>query len=444
MYFCIKKESMIKKIFGTFGTRLLNAIVGFVTLWFGTNFLGREAWGIGATVLVDVSLLLIAVELLSGSGLIYFVPRKPFSTIFKLSHIWIIFVTASISLIFYALYSWFPDIYHSFVPEGYGTHIIIMVFLYSLHNFNMNVLLGKEKVGAQNILFIIQFMTQLISMIVYIFVFGMRNANAFIYSLMTGYFVANIFGFICVSKYFRNTSQYSESQSLISTAKEMLNFGSIMQLSNLVTMINRRISYIVIKNVFGDAEVGVYTSGTQVSEATKLIGHSIALVQFSSISNMDDNKKAATVTITFLKLAVILTALCMVVICLIPKSVFAWIFTEEFAEIKDVLVSLSPGMVFLAADMIFSHYFSGVNKIKYNLYATLIGFVITVISIAALIPMYGIVGAGVSVSLTYFGTILYKWIIFKKINKTKTKELIPTLNDFKTLIESVKSQFFRS
>ena len=54
---------MIKKIFGTFGTRLLNALVGFVTLWFGTNFLGREAWGIGATVLVDVSLLLIAVEL---------------------------------------------------------------------------------------------------------------------------------------------------------------------------------------------------------------------------------------------------------------------------------------------------------------------------------------------------------------------------------------------
>ena len=82
---------------------------------------------------------------------------------------------------------------------------------------------------------------------------------------------------------------------------------------------------------------------------------------------MNDNEKAAYITITFLKLAVILTALCMFVICLIPKSVFAWIFTEEFVEIKDVLLSLSPGMVFMAADMIFSHYFSGVNKIKYNL-----------------------------------------------------------------------------
>lgn len=439
---------MVKKIFGTFGTRLLNAVVGFVTLWFGTNFLGREAWGIGATVLVDVSLLLIAVELLSGSGLIYFTPRKSFATIFKLSHIWIFFVTACIYLIFYLLYTFAPDIYHSFVPEGYGIHIITMVFLYSFHNFNMNVLLGKERVGSQNLLFLLQFMTQMTSMIIYIFVFNIRDANAFIYSLITGYFTANILGYILVLPYLKeekeSVEEVEKKESLIETAKEMLNFGSIMQLSNLVTMINRRISYIAIKNIFGDGEVGVYTSGTQVSEATKLIGHSIALVQFSSISNMNDEKKAADITITFLKLAVILTALCMFVICLIPRSVFAWIFTEEFVEIKDVLLSLSPGMVFMAADMIFSHYFSGINKIKYNLYATLIGFVITVITIAAFIPMYGIVGAGVSVSLTYFGAILYKWIIFKKINKIKTKELIPTLNDFKILVISIKSHLFKS
>jgi O-antigen/teichoic acid export membrane protein len=191
-------------------------------------------------------------------------------------------------------------------------------------------------------------------------------------------------------------------------------------------------------------EVGVYTSGTQVSEATKLIGNSIALVQFSSISNMDDRKKAADLTVTFLKLAVILTALCMVVICLIPKSIYAWIFTEEFAEIKDVLVCLSPGMVFMAANMIFSHYFSGVNLPKHNLYGSLVGLVVTIASIFILIPKYGIIGAGASVSLTYLATIIYQWRIFKKETKVKTIQLLPTLNDFKTLVVSIKSQFFRS
>lgn len=430
---------MIKKIFGTFGTRLLNALVGFVTLWFGTNFLGREAWGIGATVLVDVSLLLIAVELLSGSGLIYYTPRKSFVTLFKISYAWTFIMIAFFATTFLVLHSFLPTIYEAFIPDGYGPHILLMVFLYSLHNFNMNVLLGKERVGMQNILFIIQFMTQLISMIIYIFVFEIRNANAFVYSLITGYIIVNICGFISILPYFKD----NKDEELIPTAKEMFNFGSMIQLSTLVTMINRRISYFVIKKTFGLGEVGVYTSGTQVSEATKLIGNSIALVQFSSISNMDDKKKAADLTITFLKLAVILTALCMVVICLIPKSIYAWIFTEEFAEIKDVLVCLSPGMVFMAANMIFSHYFSGVNLPKHNLYGSLVGLVVTIASIFILIPKYGIIGAGASVSLTYLATIIYQWRIFKKETKVKTIQLLPTLNDFKTLVVSIKSQFFK-
>ena len=430
---------MIKKIFGTFGTRLLNALVGFVTLWFGTNFLGREAWGIGATVLVDVSLLLIAVELLSGSGLIYYTPRKSFVTLFKISYIWTFIMIAFFATTFSLIHLFFPTIYDAFVPDGYGFHILFMVFLYSLHNFNMNVLLGKERVGTQNILFIIQFMTQLISMILYIFVFGIRNADAFVYSLITGYITVNICGFVCISPYFKD----NKHEKLIPTAKEMFNFGSMIQLSTLVTMINRRISYFVIKKTFGLGEVGVYTSGTQVSEATKLIGNSIALVQFSSISNMDDKKKAADLTVTFLKLAVILTALCMIVICLIPKSIYAWIFTQEFAETKDVLVSLSPGMVFMAANMIFSHYFSGVNLPRHNLYGSLVGLLVTIPSIFILIPKYGIIGAGVSVSLTYLATIIYQWFIFKKETKVKTIQLLPTLNDFKTLVVSIKSQFFK-
>ena len=430
---------MIKKIFGTFGTRLLNALVGFVTLWFGTNFLGREAWGIGATVLVDVSLLLIAVELLSGSGLIYYTPRKSFVALFKISYAWTFMMISFFAMTFLVLHSFLPTIYNAFIPDGYGAHILFMVFLYSLHNFNMNVLLGKERVGVQNILFIIQFMTQLISMILYIFVFEIRNANAFVYSLITGYILVNICGFICILPYFKD----NKHEALIPTAKEMFNFGSMIQLSTLVTMINRRISYFVIKKTFGLGEVGVYTSGTQVSEATKLIGNSIALVQFSSISNMNDKKKAADLTVTFLKLAVILTALCMIVICLIPKSIYAWIFTQEFAETKDVLVSLSPGMVFMAANMIFSHYFSGVNLPKHNLYGSLVGLMVTIPSIFILIPKYGIIGAGVSVSLTYLATIIYQWFIFKKETKVKTIQLLPTFNDFKTLVVSIKSQFFK-
>lgn len=430
---------MIKKIFGTFGTRLLNACCGLMTLWLGTNFLGKEAWGIGGIVLVDVSLILIAIELLAGSGLIYYTPRKSFTTLMKISYCWSLIVVLFFALLFYLL-SFSSKIYHSFVPQNYGFIILIMTFVYSLHNFNLNVLLGKERVGTQNILFIIQFMTQLCSMIIYIFIFRIRNVNAFIFSLLTGYVVAFICGFFCIIPYIKNT----QHEPIKDTLKDMFNFGSMIQLSTFVTMINRRLSYFVIKRYFGIADVGVYNSGTQISESTKLIGHSIALVQFSSISNMNDNKKAAETTLGFLKVAVIFTTLCMLIICLIPRSVYSWIFTAEFVGIKNALITMAPGMVFLAANMIFSHYFSGTNLPKHNLYASLIGLVIMIPSIFILVPLYGFVGAGISVSLTNFATIIYQWIVFKKISRTKAKELIPTRDDFKNLINGIKNQLFEN
>ena len=85
---------MLKKIFGTFGTRVLNAICNFITLWFGSHYLGAEAWGVGGIVLLDVSLLIIGVEFLAGSGLIYFTPRKSFRTLFKISYIWSALIVA--------------------------------------------------------------------------------------------------------------------------------------------------------------------------------------------------------------------------------------------------------------------------------------------------------------------------------------------------------------
>lgn len=427
---------MLKKIFGTFGTRLLNALCGVVTLLVGTRFLGREAWGIGATVVLDVSLSLIIVELLAGSGLVYFTPRKSFATLAKISWLWSFVVVMALGIVFYPL-SYFPKIYNVVVPESYGLTILALVFVYSFHNFNINVLLGKERVGTQNILFMIQFMTQMLSMLVYIFCLDIRNADAFVYSLLTGYVVAAVCGFFTILPYFKENGR----EPIVETVKEMIRFGSMIQLSTFVTMINRRLSYIIIKETTGMADVGVYSSATQVSEATKHIGQSIALVQFSSISNMNDNDLAAKTTVRFLKLAVILTTLCMLVFCFVPTEIYALVFTKEFSGLRSIMISLSPGMVFVAANMIFSHYFSGINLPKHNLYSSLVGLAVTVPSLFILIPLYGYVGAGISVSLTYLACIVYQWIIFKKTSNSSYKDLVLNKEDLEYLISEMKGVF---
>ena len=436
---------MLKKIFGTFGTRVLNAICNFVTLWFGTHYLGAEAWGVGGIVILDVSLLLIGVEFLAGSGLIYFTPRKSYRTLFKISYIWSALIVAFYALLMY-LFSFIPESFGhhiakffgagaEFIPEGYHGMVLLLVFVYSLHNFNLTTMLGKERVGTNNILFIIQFMTQMCSMLIYIFVFDIRDANAFVYSFLTGYIVSYICGLTQIWPYLKDPVE----DSLWDTIKEMFKFGTIIQLSTLVTMLNRRLSFLIIKGFWGDAKVGVYNAASQVSEAPKMIGQSIAMVQFSKISNLTDNDLAARITVQLLKTATILTAICIFIVCVIPTSVYSWLFTSNFAEMRVVMIALGPGVVFMAANMVFSHYFSGMNMPKHNLYGALVGLAVTIPSLYLLIPPLGMIGAGISASLTNLAIIVYQWIIFKRINKISAKELLVTKADIRMLVSEVKA-----
>lgn len=141
---------------------------------------------------------------------------------------------------------------------------MILVFVYSFHNFNLNILIGKERVNTQNIIFIIQFMTQMLSMIGYIFILDIRDARAFVYSLLTGYIIGCICGFFTIIKYIND----DRHESLKACMKEMLHFGTIIQLSSLLSLLNKRLSFYFIKSFSNISDVGIYNSGTQVSECT--------------------------------------------------------------------------------------------------------------------------------------------------------------------------------
>lgn len=425
---------MLKKLIGTSGTRMLNALTGFLTLWLATNELGREAWGIAAFVVVDAAFILLISDLLAGSVLIYFAPRKSIITLLKIAYPCIATVIF-LSYLFFEGLSFFPSIHSKIIPEGYTFEILAVALLNALHFVNLNILLGKGKIFQFNILFLIQFVTQISSMVFYIYVLDIHDAHAFIYSQFTGFIVPIIPGICMLIPFIRKETQ---KDNLRITIREFFQFGLMIQLSSFVSIINRRLSFFVIKKYNDIGSVGVYNSGVQVTEGLKLIAQSIAQVQFSSISNSNSREYAANLSIQLMKLAVILTAIALSILALIPQSVFEYVFSREFGEMKLVILTLSPGIVCLAANNIFCHYFSGINKPKHNLYASIVGLLVTIPSTLILIPLYGFVGAGISTSLTYFSSVIYQWIVFKKMTSTSFRDLIPNKLDWQILITATK------
>ena len=427
---------MFKKILGTGAAKAVNVLTQLVTLIMGTRYLGAVEWGKAFIAQTDITFLLIGIELIAGSGLVYFTPRKKLVTLMKISYGWIAFVMLAYVLLFGVL-QFFPKFYHTIIPEGYAWLVLLMTFIYSLHEFNLNHYLGKEKVATYNWLFLIQILTQVSMMAVLIFALNVRTAKALLYSQLCGYSLATLVGWVLLFPSMRREGK----EPLKNCFKELFHYGALMQLSTLVSTLNKRLSLYLLKIKCSEQQIGVYALGTQVTEGVNIIGQSIGLVEFSTLSNTEQKQRASLLTMRFMKLSVLLTFTALLIICLLPTAFFEWLFSGEFTGIRTVILLMAPGIVFFSAHTVLFNYFSGTGKPKYNLYASLIGLTVTLISAFIFIPALGIQGAAITASLTYTALFVYQWIIFHKHTNCRLYQLIPNREDLEWVKTSIKSFF---
>lgn len=425
---------ILKKILGTSGSRVLQAASNLILLWMATNFLGAEAWGLSGIILLNVSILMLVSDIIANPLIFYASKRNPVQLL-NFAYKWVLIVISAAASLFGMLFLLFPDVYHLIVPQGYGFHILALVFLNSLFGINQYMLLGREKIKAFNSLYILQFSSMLGFMAVMIFVFGIKDERAFVYALYLSYFIPIIPGYSIVYKHLRS----SKSSDSPARFKELFDFGSMTQLSSIVHTLNKRLGFYVLKNITGLGALGVYHSGTQLTEGMRLIGQSIALVQISSLSNRDDKAYAKNLSLQLLKFSVLLTALSVIVLLLLPSSFFALVFSKDFGGMREVILSLAPGVVALSANTIFSHYFSGTGRPKYNLFASLVGFSVTIPALFLLIPPFGMIGAGMGASMAYIATAIYQWFVFKKLSKASYKDLLINRHDIQTAANAVRA-----
>lgn len=423
---------IIKNILSTGAVRMLNALSGFVLLWLATNGMGAAAWGVSGLILLNVTLLIMLAEMVSNAVVYYSSRRNPKSLV-RLSAGFTFALLAFFSLTFFVL-SYFPGFFHVLVPQGYAVHILILVWLGSLHNINLYLLLGRERIRAFNTLFMLQFLSQLAAMAIALHLLDIRNELAYVISLYASYLVPLIAAYTTyVVPLMRGNTGLPDAN-----LREMIAFGSLTQTSSFVHMLNRRLSFYVIRFFTGNAALGVFNSGVQLTEGFRLIGHSIALVQFSSISNSSDPEYARRLSIRLMKLSIILTFLALAVLLVVPAGVFEWLFSREFGQIKLVVAGLAPGVLALSANAIFSHYFSGTGRPRYNLFASLTGFFVVIPALLLLIPPFGIFGAALAASLAYIASASYQAIVFTRLNHTTLREWLPGREELDMLRHLVK------
>lgn len=387
---------MIRKILHTIFTKFSSAGLGFLTIILISQILGVEAKGEQAIMVYNINLLLMLFTLIGNSTLIYLTPRKDFSNLIIPSFLWIVITAILVSL-------FFPNI------------CVFIAVLAAISEINQFLLLGKQKISQANILKLIYPLVSF-SYILILWLFNrFTSVEDFITAMLIAYIVSFFYGIFALRDEYKNLKLISK-QELTSSFKTLFSLGVTKQIGYIAQSMNYRLCFYILGFYCGETLVGIYSNAVSLSESVMLFGSSLALVQYSSLSNNENDSSSKQFSWKMSKINGIFTAGALLVLCLLPSEVYSFIFGKGFEEISQAIRILSIGVLPLSIASNFTQYFYAKGNFKISTFASIIGLVITIIAGLILIPKYQLQGAALAATLSYFTTfaIEFYFFVFRK------------------------------
>ncbi|MEI7663206.1 MAG: oligosaccharide flippase family protein, partial [Bacteroidota bacterium] len=374
---------MFKKIIGTIGTRVVTAVLAFATWILNANYLAPEKVGTISLIIFSVAIIQLFTNFVAGAALIYMTPRTGIYKLFIPAYAWTFMVTLLSAFVMEAVGRLFPVI--ELIPAGYFIQVLMLSFVMSFTSVNYMLLLGLEKVNSYNMVSLVQGI--LLFAILLVALFGMHDFDVMTYywPLFISYIAAFLFSLVILFPSFKRVPLTGMGPLM----KEILRFGTYVQFANLFQTMNYRLSLKFVDYFSGRAAVGILSLGMQLAEGLWLISKSLGTVQYSRLSNEMNFDYAGRLTLTFAKISWVVTAIAMACLLAIPKSLFDLVFSARFGDVKLVLVSLSFGVVELSVSIIFSGFFSSINKPYHKMLSSAPGLIATIGLGLLLIPRYG-------------------------------------------------------
>lgn len=393
---------MIKNILHTIFTKFSSAGLGFLIIILISQVLGAEAKGEQAILVYNINLMLMCFTLIGNSTLIYLVPRKNFNSLIIPSLLWvgICAIVAGIIFIFFIK----AEVFLSII-------CVLIAILASISEINQFILLGKQKISQANTLKLLYPLICFSYMLVLWFFDGFTKIEDFITAMFIAYIVSLFYGVFVLKDEYKNI-KFLSTKELKADFKNLFKLGFTKQIGYIAQSMNYRLCFYILGFYCGERLVGIYSNAVSLSEAVMLFGSSLALVQYSSLSNNNNEKSSKEFSLKMCKINGVFSALALLVLSLLPAEFYSFVFGKGFENIAQVIRLLSIGILPLSIASNFTQYFYAKGNFKISTYASLIGLVVTIVCGLILIPKYAITGAALTASLSYLTTFAIEFYFF--------------------------------
>ena len=409
---------MIRKIIGTLSTRIMSSFILMIIVLVNARCLGAARVGTISLAVLSITIIQLVTNFAGGASIVYLMPRTRVIMLLVPSYLWSCITSPALALVLGSF---------KMIPTGMFTDVILLSLLLSFGTSNLMVLMGEERIRAYNFINLLQVAALLISLLVFLFLFRIREVNSYIWSLYISYSLLFVISLFLIRKRFRDPASPFSTEIL----KEIFRYGFPLQLGNIFQFFNYRLSYYLIEFFLGRAALGVYTTGVQLSESIWMISKSIHMVQYSRIANERDDRYAARLTLNLLKISLVFTVLSLVVLYAVIVIFFSFIFKPEFAQVKIIMFILSAGILTFSVSIILSPFFAGTGRPAINTRTNAAGLAFTLLTSLWFIPRLGLPGAALSASISYTAATVYQLMVFIKVSGFKGTDFLIRSSEIK-------------
>ena len=396
---------MTKNIFNTFLVKLLSSVGNLVITIILSRFLGAEVKGEQGLFLTIVSLTHIVMGVVGLGSLMYLIPRLSYLQLLIPSYIWTILVAITTYFVLPLLY---PEL------SMYCLHICLISVLITVYNIHLSSIMAHERIVLANKVSLFQLCLLIGSLLIFVFLGNMKTLTAYVYAMYVSYLVSLAICYGISIGIFNFSFSNQNFKSLYLGFTQLFRYGFFNQLDVFAQLLSFRISYFILAHNVGNKEVGVFSVAVSIAESVWLISRSVSLVHHVSVINTNDSRANTKRTLQYIQKTFLHTVVALMALIVIPNYFYSYLFGKDFSDVRMSIISLIPGIAFFSISFVISGLFSGQGHQKINSIASIVGLFFAIASAYLIIPLYGVIGAGISASISYTVTSFIKVYYFSK------------------------------
>lgn len=409
---------MIKNIISTFFTRGLVAFINLAVLLISSKQLGAEIIGQVSLLILNITIIQIVNEIYTGYSTVHFIAKYSAQKIYLTGLLWTVGCIGLLNLLFF---------FFNIGRADMRLHTAILSFMGTLSSFNCVILLAKQKIRIYNFLVFFQPAVLMLSLFFNVFASEDKTLHGYISAMYVSFSLSVLAsGFFVIRVLSKKSSAAVEGPFF----KEIIQTGFIGQAGNLAHTLSNRLNFYLLSSAL---LIGIYSRASSLIESVWLVSASISPIILTRVANQNTNDANGKVTFILAKLSLLLSLACVIFVLCLPDSFFIFLLGKDFTGIKELMLLLSPGVLFISFSTVLSHYFSGNGEQKVQLIANSLGLLTTVCSAAFFIKNYGLTGACYVSSLSYFVQALVLTIVFMRQNGFQFQMLFAFRKELKFL-----------